>query len=182
MKEAKLFVISGPSGTGAADVIAEVFKEREDVSSVMPITARKMKAGETDGVGFKFYDLEGWNALKEAGDILEQTVFAGNDYGTSRKLVSEKLNEGKNVILSIEANRASQIKKNMPEAVCVYMSPSEDVLRELYNKNSKNWVEANVRMEMAQEQEKLASFADCRICLDDLDKAKAELNKLIDGE
>lgn len=182
MKEAKLFVISGPSGTGAADIIAEVFAEREDVSSVMPVTARKMKEGEVDGVGFRFFDLEGWNALKESGDLLEETEFAGNDYGTSRKLVEEKLGEGKSVILSIEANRAAQIKKNMPEAVCVYMSPSEDVLRQLYNKSARNWVEVNVRMEMAEEQEKLAGFADYRICLDDKAAAKNELIKLIDGE
>lgn len=182
MKEAKLFVISGPSGTGAADIIAEIFAERDDVSSVLPITARKMKAGEVDGVGFRFFDLDGWNELKQSGDLLEQTVFAGNDYGTSRKLVEEKLNEGKSVILSIEASRAEQIKKKMPEAVCVYMSPSEDVLRKLYNESARNWVEANVRMEMAEAQEKLAGFADKRICLDDNAAAKAELIKLIDGE
>ena len=182
MKEAKLFVISGPSGTGAADIIAEIFAEREDVSSVMPITARKMKAGETDGVGFRFFDLDGWNELKESGDLLEQTVFAGNDYGTSRKLVEEKLKAGKSVMLSIETARARQIKQNMPEAVCVYMSPSEGVLREIYEKSARNWVEVNVRMEMAQAQEKLADFADARICLDDPACAKKELLKLIDEE
>ena len=83
----KLIVISGPSGAGIGEIVAALFARREDLAPVVPVTARKMKAGERDGVGFFFFDLEGWNAMKEAGDLLETTEFAGNDYGTSRKLV-----------------------------------------------------------------------------------------------
>ena len=60
----KLVVLSGPSGAGLGDIAAAVFAARKDVVPVVPVTARKMKAGETDGVGFYFYDLDGWNALK----------------------------------------------------------------------------------------------------------------------
>ena len=82
----KLFVLSGPSGAGIREIAAAVFAMREDVRAVTPVTARKMKEGEVNGVGFWFYDLDGWKALKEAGDLLETTEFAGNDYGTSRAL------------------------------------------------------------------------------------------------
>ena len=78
----KLFVVSGPSGVGLGEVIARVVAMRRDLGEVTPITARKMKKGEINGTGFWFYDLEGWNALKESGGILECTEFAGNDYGT----------------------------------------------------------------------------------------------------
>ena len=125
----KLYVVSGPSGAGIADIVAAVFARREDVVAVVPVTARKRKAGEVDGVGFYFYDLEGWNALKESGDLLEATEFAGNDYGTSRRLVAEQLAAGKNVMINLDVARAAQIKQNMPEAVCVYIEPSPAVLR-----------------------------------------------------
>ena len=77
----KLFVVSGPSGVGLGEVIARVVAMRRDLGEVTPITARKMKKGEINGTGFWFYDLEGWNALKESGGILECTEFAGNAAG-----------------------------------------------------------------------------------------------------
>ena len=104
----KLVVLSGPSGAGLGDIAAAVFAARKDVVPVVPVTARKMKEGEKDGVGFYFYDLEGWNALKESGDLIEATEFAGNDYGTSRRLVKELLDKGLNVMIDRSVDRAAQ--------------------------------------------------------------------------
>ena len=176
----KLFVISGPSGAGIGDVMAALFARRQDLGTVVPVTARKMKAGEVDGVGFYFYDLEGWSALKESGDLLECTEFAGNDYGTSRKLVEEQLAAGKHVLLSRELARAEQIKRSMPEAVCVYMAPSPAVLRERYGKIARSQRELAVRLEAAEEEERRSAFCDCRINSDDVAAAAAEMEALLD--
>ena len=48
---AKLYVVTGPSGTGLSDILAELFRLRPDLSAVLPVTSRVMKEGETDGVG-----------------------------------------------------------------------------------------------------------------------------------
>ena len=176
----KLFVISGPSGAGIRDIVASVFAERNDTTAVTPVTARKMKAGEVDGVGFYFYDLDGWNALKKSGDLLEATEFAGNDYGTSRRLVQEQLSAGKHVLLSLEVERAAQIKKNMPEAVCVYIEPSEPILRKRYEAISRSAFELAVRLENAEKQRALSQFCDARINSDDLSSAIRELETLLD--
>lgn len=167
----KLYVISGPSGAGISDIIAAVFARRADASPVIPVTARKMKEGERDGLGFFFYDLEGWNALKGSGDLLEATEFAGNDYGTSRRLVAEKLAEGKNVLLDLELSRAAQLKKNMPEAVCVYIEPSTEVLSARYRARCRSELELNLRLETAQRLREESAFCDARINSDDLDRA-----------
>ena len=175
----KLYVVSGPSGAGIRDIVAAVFAAREDVCAVTPVTARKMKEGEVDGVGFFFYDLEGWNALKESGDLLECTEFAGNDYGTSRRLVEEKLNAGKHVLLNLEVDRAAQIKENMPEAVCVYVEPSPAVLRARYEAIARSPFEVPVRLETADKQRAISDFCDARIASDDLSAAADELSALI---
>ena len=167
--EKKLLVVCGPSGAGLGEIVKRVFALRPDTAAATPVTARKPKAGETDGVGFWFYDLEGWNALKESGDLLEATEFAGNDYGTSRRRVTEQLEAGKNVLLNLPVDRAAQLKANMPEAVCVYVAPSsEALLRARWEAAGRSALEVSVRMEQAALQRQAASFCDAVVSSDDL--------------
>ena len=178
---AKLFVISGPTGAGLREIVGAVLDTRRDIGNVTPVTARKRKAGERDGVGFWFYDLDAWNAMKESRELLEATEFAGNDYGTSRRLVQEQLDAGKNVVLSLEIDRAAQVKRNMPEAVCVYMAPSTDaILRARYEKTARSPFEVTARMDRAAQEKAQAGFCDAFIPTDDEGEAAAALNALLD--
>ena len=177
----KLFVLSGPSGAGIGEVITALFARRQDLGTAVPVTARKMKAGEVDGVGFYFYDLEGWNALKESGDLLECTEFAGNDYGTSCRLVDEQLAAGRHVLLSLELSRAAQLKANMPEAVCVYVSPSPAILEARYAAIARSERELAVRLAAAREEESRSRFCDARVNSDDVAAAADRLEALLDA-
>lgn len=175
----RCFVVSGPTGAGLSGIVSTLFSLRTDTGTVTPITSRKMKDSEENGTGFFFYDLEGWNGLKDAGDLLESTELAGNDYGTSRKLVNELLKE-KNVLLNLSVERAAQLKKNMPEAICVYMEPSTaELLRERYAKTARNSFELAARMQLAKEQRELSTFCDYRIASDDINAAAQQLSNLI---
>ena len=178
----KLFVISGPSGAGIGELITALFQRRGDLGTAIPVTARKMKAGEENGVGFFFYDLEGWEALKASGDLLETTEFAGNDYGTSRTQVEKVLAEGKHVLLNLSVERAAQVKRNMPQAVCVYVEPSPQVLRERYAAISRSGFELSVRLETAERQRALSDFCDYRVCSDDPETALKALEEILDRE
>ena len=178
----RVFVISGPSGAGLSGIVAAVVDGRSDIGRVVPVTARKRKDGEVNGEGFWFFDLEQWEDMKARGDLLECTEFAGNDYGTSRRLVNEQLDAGKNVVLVLETERAAMLNKNMPEAICVYMEPSDPaILRSIYEKTARSPVEVDVRMRHADEQRRISLFCDKRIFTDDPEQAAAELNTLIDG-
>ena len=177
----KLFVICGPSGAGLREIIGAVLDSRDDIGNVVPVTARKMKAGEKDGVGFWFYDLEGWNAMKESGDLLEATELAGNDYGTSRTLVQDALQSGKHVLLMLEPERAAQVKRNMPEAFCLYVEPADPAqLRARYAKTARNSYELTARMELAAEQRAESGYCDMRIDSTDPAAAVREIRELID--
>ncbi len=178
---AKLFVVSGPSGAGLREILGAVIDGRDDLGRAVPVTARKRKAGERDGVGFYFYELEDWNAMKESGELLECTEFAGNDYGTSRRLVQEQLDAGKNVLLNLEAPRAARLKANMPEAVWVWMAPSsEALLRARYERHARSPFELAVRMEQAERERAAAAGCDCVIDTDEPVRAERELNALLD--
>ena len=181
MKEKRLFVVTGPSGAGLKELAGRLFETRGDVAAVLPVTARKMKPGERDGVGFRFFDLEGWEALRQSGDLIEQTELAGNDYGTSRALVAEILRAGRNVLLNVEPERAAQIKKNMPEAVCLYVEPSDpEILLERWRQTARSEIELKVRMREAERLRALSGFCDEHIDSSNLQAAERELTRLLD--
>ncbi len=72
----RLFVISGPSGAGMNEIVGSMIDSRSDIGLVVPVTARKMKAGEVNGENFWFFELEQWEEMKASGDMLECTEFA----------------------------------------------------------------------------------------------------------
>ena len=168
---AKLMVLTGPSGMGIGEIAAALFARRPQLRAVTPVTARKRKEGEKDGEGFYFYDLEGWNALKESGDLLECTEFAGNDYGSSRRLVSRELESGHDVLLNLPAERAEQVKRNMPEALCVFLEPSPAELEKRCWAVSRSALECSVRLQEAERARARSGFCDLRVVLDDPDAA-----------
>ena len=177
----RLIDVTGPFGAGLKDIVSDVLERRADLITVIPVTARKKKDGEVDGDRFYYYDLEGWNELKETGDLLETTELAGNDYGTSRRLVEEGLRSGKHVLLTIEPERAAQVKQNMPEAFCVYVEPKDpEQLKARYAQSARNSFELTARLELAREQREKFDCCDVRVDSTDLKHAEQEIERLID--
>ena len=176
----KLIVVSGPSAVGIGEIVAALFARVPGLVPVVPVTARKMKEGERDGVGFFFFELEGWEEMKRSGDLLETTEFAGNDYGTSRKLVEEQFAQGNSVLMERELDRAAQIKRSMPEAICVYVEPSEKVLEERLKAVSRSTLELSLRLQTAERLRASSSFCDRQVCSDDKEAAIREIESLLD--
>ena len=184
MSANKLFVITGPSGAGTGDILEKVLAKSGNTVTVMPVTARKMKEGEINGEGLLFYDLDEWNALIESGDLLECTEMMGNDYGTSRALVLKEFEKGNNVLLETEPERALQIRKNMPEAVCILVYPRDSgVLKERYAQKARSRYELPVRMEVAKRQTEIARlFCEREVDSGDADRACSEIISIINGD
>ena len=57
--------------------------------------------------------------------MLEHAEYVGNLYGTPRAAVEKCLEEGKNIILEIEVQGATQVKEKMPEAVMILILPPD---------------------------------------------------------
>ena len=69
----------------------------------------------------------------------------------------------------------------MPEAVCVFMAPSDDaILRARYEKTARSPFEVSARMDAAAREKQAADFSDRTIYTDDADEAAKELNALLD--
>ncbi|MGZ6792673.1 MAG: guanylate kinase, partial [Mycobacteriales bacterium] len=86
----RLTVLSGPSGVGKGSVIAAVRRRHPQVWLSVSVTTRAPRPGETDGVEYHFVDQAEYDAMVEAGELLEHATYAGNSYGTPRAPVLER--------------------------------------------------------------------------------------------
>ena len=133
MNKGRLFVISGPSGTGKGTICKELVKDNKIMLSVS-MTTRKPREGEVHGVNYFFASKEDFLKKVEEGGFLEYAEVFGNYYGTPKMEVLELLDKGIDVLLEIDVQGALQIKEVYPDAVLVFILPP--TLKELRNRLS----------------------------------------------
>lgn len=133
-KSGQLIVISAPSGAGKDTVVKELMKrDGNNLWVSVSATSRAPREGEKEGVDYYYLSKEEFEKRIEEGFFLEYTNYAGNYYGTPKKYIKEKLDKGIDVILIIEIEGASNIKKLVPEAIFIFIMPPslKDLVRRL---------------------------------------------------
>ena len=125
----RLFVISGPSGTGKGTICREILKDIRNEFSVS-MTTREPREGEEHGREYFFVSHEEFIENINRNNFLEYATVFDNYYGTPKDIVLKKLEKGRNVILDIDVQGGLQVKAAMPEAVLIFiLPPSLAVLR-----------------------------------------------------
>ena len=102
MNKGKLFVISGPSGSGKDTLLQELFKVRPEIKFSISSITRPMRQGEVEGGKYHFISREEFEELIKNDALLEYNVFVGNYYGTPKAPVVEALDRGEDMILECE--------------------------------------------------------------------------------
>ena len=122
-KKGTLIVLSGPSGVGKSTVIAELLSERNDIYFSVSFTTRQPRPGEVDGVNYNFVTRPEFERMIRDNELLEYAEYVGNYYGTSLKVIRDRLNQGQDVLLDIEVQGAATVKAKCPEAVLIFILP-----------------------------------------------------------
>ncbi len=123
-KTGQVIVISSPSGGGKGSIIKGLL-ENDNKTRTLSIstTSRPMRDNDIDGVTYNFVSKEEFEELIKKDYFLEYTNYVGNYYGTPKNFIKEKLEQGIDVILEIEIEGASNIKKLIPEAIFIFIMP-----------------------------------------------------------
>ena len=122
-KKGTLIVLSGPSGVGKSTVIAELLSERKDIYFSVSFTTRQPRPGEVDGVNYNFVTRPEFERMIRDNELLEYAEYVGNYYGTSLKIIRDRLDQGQDVLLDIEVQGAATVKAKCPEAVLIFILP-----------------------------------------------------------
>lgn len=110
-REGLVFVISGPSGSGKGTVVEILRKMYSEVGVSVSATSRQPRPGETEGVNYYYKTREEFEELIANGQVLEYTSYNGNYYGTLRSEADRITESGKDLILEIEIDGGSQVKR-----------------------------------------------------------------------
>lgn len=180
MDKGKFIVISGPSGVGKGTICNRLINELNAWYSVST-TTRTPREGEVNGVNYFFVTKEEFEDKIKNGEFLEYNVYNNNYYGTSKKVVLDKMNKGINVFSEIDVNGAHNIKKIFPDALLIYIAPpSIEALRErLIGRGTESLEKIEQRLEIAKKELEEINFYDYVVVNDDIEKATNEVRDII---
>lgn len=172
MNKGRLFVISGPSGTGKGTICKELIKD-DKIRLSVSMTTRNPREGEVHGVSYYFATKEEFLQKIEAGGFLEYAEVFGNYYGTPKMEVLELLDEGIDVLLEIDVQGALQIKEVYPEAVLVFILPPSmaELRARLTGRGTETQEVVERRLGQAAKEISYVKQYDYAVINDDLDQA-----------
>lgn len=180
----KLFVLSGSSGVGKGTVINGFLKRNPSFSLSISCTTRKMRPGEVDGVNYFYLTKEDFTKSIQNNEFLEWAEFAQNLYGTKRAFVEKCLSNGKDLILEIETIGALKVKKEMPEAVLIFIAPPslDELEHRLRNRHTEDEETIQKRLSAVREELERSKNYDYTIINDEVESAILKLEEIISKE
>ena len=178
---ANLFIIAAPSGCGKTSLVEALIKKTKNLCVSVSHTTRPPRPDEVNGINYYFVSINEFEEMIKNNAFVEHATVFDNHYGSSTKLIREKLDEGVDVILEIDWQGARQVKENMPNAISIFILPpsNEALLGRLQQRAQDDDETINKRMSDAQNQMQHFNEFDYLVINDDFNSALNDLNLII---
>ncbi len=181
INKGSLYVVSAPSGCGKGTILSEILKRNKNLFYSVSATTRQPREGEIDGVDYYFLSPEEFKTEIDNEGMLEYAQFCGNYYGTPKKKVIEKLEQGIDVVLEIETKGAMKIKKALRDAILIFILPPSvsELRRRLIKRGTEKQAVIDNRIKEAAEEINRARNYDYIMINDELDKAIEDFDAIL---
>ena len=182
--EAKLVVLSGPSGVGKSTVLKRLLEEypgqlRLSVSA----TTRSPRPGETDGVDYHFLSAEEFQRRRRAGEFLEcfEVFGRGHWYGTLLSEVRPSPNDPRSVILDVDVAGADQVRQLFPGVPTIFLRPSseQELERRLRARGTESAEAIQRRLEVARRELGRAKEYQFQVVNDTVEDAVNQISEIL---
>jgi guanylate kinase len=182
--KARLFVISGPSGSGKSSLIGDALSSLEGFEKSVSATTRSRRKGEREGKQYFFTTEEEFRQMIDRGLFLEWDEYAGDLYGTPEGFVRDRLEKGINVILEIEIRGAMQVMEKTDDAFFIFILTTRtgELRQRLENRGTDSPEEIEKRLRIAREELEHKKYYDCIIVNNNYNEALQNLIKVLQRE
>jgi guanylate kinase len=127
-----VFIISAPSGSGKSTLVAAVRRLVDRLDFSVSYTTRPPRGSEEEGRDYYYTSRKVFESMIEKGEFLEYADVFGDYYGTARKFLDDARVRGHDLLLDIDVQGASQLQKNIPDAISIFILPPN--MQELENR------------------------------------------------
>ncbi len=179
-------VLSGPSGVGKDATLIKMRELGFQFHYVVTATTRPKRQSEIDDIDYHFISEEQFHKMVKAGQFLEWANVYGNYYGVPKEEVSNALKKGQDVIVKVDVQGAATIKRVLPDAVFIFLTPpsTEELANRLKQRNSQSSSDLNLRLGKASEEMKSLPLFDYVIesQKDNLEFTVSQINAIVTAE
>lgn len=178
----RLIVISAPSGAGKTTLCDRLLRDFPVLTLSVSSTTRAPRGSERDGVEYSFLAREEFRKRAEAGRFAEWAEVHGNFYGTSREVIEAAFSKGRAVLLDIDVQGATSLRKAYPaECYGIFVSPPslKELERRLRSRGTDS--EKSIRRRLANAKVEMArtDVFDRVVVNDELERSYPELRALV---
>lgn len=118
-----MYIVSAPSGTGKTTLCKQIVQLVPNLWHSVSCTTRQPRPGEEHGREYFFLDDRTFQDMIERQEFVEWARVYGHWYGTPRRAITDKLDQGVDVLLEIDSQGATQIKKKFEDGIYIYILP-----------------------------------------------------------
>jgi guanylate kinase len=126
-----LFIVAAPSGAGKSSIVNALLARDPRLCLSISFTSRQPRPGERHAEHYNFISADEFKAMVAAGDFFEHALVHGDWKGTARQSVLPQLAAGKDVVLEIDWQGARQVRRQIPDAIGIFiLPPSREALEQ----------------------------------------------------
>jgi len=120
-----LLILSSPSGAGKSTLARKLMQWDPTLRFSISATTRQPRPGEQDGREYYFHDRTAFEALVQAGEMLEHAEVFGNFYGSPKAPIEAAMREGRDTLFDIDWQGGQQIRNSSlgRDVVSIFILP-----------------------------------------------------------
>ncbi len=180
-----ILIISSPSGAGKTSLSKQLLKEDPKLCLSISTTTRKKRPGEEEGKDYCFVETEEFSEMLLKGEFLENAEVFGNYYGSPKKYVLEKLDNGYDVLFDVDWQGAQALKEKLGSlVVSVFILPPslEELEKRLKSRGQDSLEVVAHRMERAKSEISKYNLYDYVLINKDFDLTLSRILAIITAE
>lgn len=176
-------MISAPSGAGKTTLVTGLLRSLPGLRFSISHTTRRPRAGEREGREYFFVSRRLFDGMVRRGEFVEWAEVHGQFYGTSWKALHHAQAAGFDVLLDIDVQGHSQVRRRLPEAVSIFVLPPsfQELERRLRKRHLDQPEEIERRLADARQEVKHWQQYDFLIVNDALASAGRALRSVVIG-